>query len=192
MVSKNLESPKSITHTNTSSKTNETVFPRAFSGWKNVQTDHQTSKGQKSCAESCKRSWVVLIIKFGPVEITKLIWGKNWGMFFDKILFFLHVRIFVGKHFYKLSMRSKCGKIIEHLCLFFRKFWEVEFPETLEFHLMRFCRVDFWCWESMKSLLFVSFILVIFIFDKVNAWLNFLNDFSGELLLLNLYLIIFW
>ena len=113
-------------------------------------------------------------------------------MFFDKILFFLHVRISVGKHFDKLSMRCECRKVIEHLNFFFGKFWEVEFSESLGLHLMWFSWVDFRSREIGESLMFISFVFVIFVFDKVNSWLNFLHDFSCELFLLDFYFIIIW
>lgn len=96
VVSENLHSPKSITNSNTQTQTNKTVFPRTFSGRKNPQTNHETSKSEKASTKSTKCSRVILVIKLGSIEVTKLIGWEDWGMFFNEMLFFFHIRVSVS------------------------------------------------------------------------------------------------
>lgn len=114
VISQNLHSPESIAQAQTDSQADETVFPWRLPCWEHPQSYHEPGKRKTPCAERSESSWILLILKFSSVKLSKLIRRKNRWMLLNEILFLFYIRIPVGQHLDKLTMRCKCRKILQH------------------------------------------------------------------------------
>ena len=75
MVTEDLHPPKTVTDAQAQAQTYQTVFPWALSRRQHIQADHKPTQRQESSTKRRKRSGVALVIKLGPVKVTKLIRG---------------------------------------------------------------------------------------------------------------------